>query len=76
VQLEQESSVATTTPPCPDHNSQSRRNLDDFDASSDDDSEGGVSRNQDSKTSHSPRYGIKNEKRGPWDQSGCSGSKE
>ncbi|KAF9514716.1 hypothetical protein BS47DRAFT_1392291 [Hydnum rufescens UP504] len=41
VQLEQESLVATTTPPCLDHNSQSRRNLDDFDASSDDDSEGG-----------------------------------
>ncbi|KAF9518051.1 hypothetical protein BS47DRAFT_1359098 [Hydnum rufescens UP504] len=41
VQLEQESLVATTTPPCPDHNSQSRRNLDDFDASSDDDLEGG-----------------------------------
>jgi hypothetical protein len=40
VQLEQEYSVATTTPPCPDCNSQSRRNLDDFDTSSDDDSEG------------------------------------
>ncbi|KAF9507239.1 hypothetical protein BS47DRAFT_1366763 [Hydnum rufescens UP504] len=41
VQLEQESLVATTTPPCLDHNSQSRRNLDDFDARSDDDLEGG-----------------------------------
>jgi hypothetical protein len=26
--------------------------------------------------SHSPRYGIEDKKRGPWDQSECSGSKE
>jgi hypothetical protein len=35
-----------------------------------------VSGNQNSKTSYSPQYGIENEKRGPQDQSKCSGLKE